>query len=84
MTNQCEKDAEIYRRSLPKLSVCGWVVSEKSQFYYSKTMICDDVVSQESIGETWKIYEKREVLNKWYNNHRNIIAKSFQNWAKIH
>ena len=49
-----ENDTGIIRKSLPELSVCAWMVSQKSSFYYSKTMICDDVVSH-LFQEAWEI-----------------------------
>ena len=46
---------EMNRNFSSNLNVCGWVVSQKSSFYYSKTTICDDVVFH-LFQEAWEMF----------------------------
>ena len=48
------------------LNVLVWVVSQKSQFYSSKTMICDDVMFQKaakSDGKTCKAEVRKHICH---------------------
>ena len=49
-----------YKKCLSFLNWLSWVVSQKSSFYCSKTMICDDVVFQKAAQSNGK-----DMQNRW-------------------
>ena len=60
------------------LNVLVWVVSQKSQFYSSKTMICDDVMFQKaakSDGKTCKAEVRKHICKFMKKKHGNWSPK---------